>query len=121
MNCVANILNETNKINIVFGDDLESIFKKVCSALKSVTPTMRIKSIAKIKSWKLFLKNDGSKQSCFSHVAKHAKSTVLEPLQQTVVTCWNQVLTNPTSSTIKEYLSPCDSEEAYTRIILYAQ
>ena len=45
---------------------------------------------------------------------------VLDPSQQLVMTCRDGVLTNPESRTILEDLSPCDHEEADTRMILHA-
>lgn len=50
------------------------------------------------------MKNDANKQFLISSIAVYAKSMVLEPSQQVVVTCRNQVLTNSLPSIIEEDL-----------------
>lgn len=57
------------------------------------------------------MKNDANKQFLISSIAVYAKSMVLEPSQQVVVTCRNQVLTNYLPSIIEENLLLWDNKK----------
>ena len=95
MKHVVNFFSKTNIIGIVLNVNLESSLKEGVCASRGVFATMIIKCSTKIKSWKLFLKNDANKQSLILSIAVYAKSMALEPSQQLVVICRNQVFTNP--------------------------
>ena len=88
-------------------------------ASRGVAPTQIIKGNTKIRNWKTFLKNSTNKQSLFVALTEFATTIELSPGQQLVVTCRDQVLTNPPSPEIIEFLSPCNHEEADTRMILH--
>ena len=117
---VINFFNHAPRIDMVFDVYLQSSLKEEVRASRGISPTMIVKGNTMVRSWKRFLKNDANKQSLFTFIAKYAQSMVLDPSQQLVVTCRDGVLTNPESRTILEDLSPCDHEEADTRMILHA-
>ena len=117
---VINFFNHAPRIDMVFDVYLQSNLKEEVRASRGISPIMIVKGNTKVRSWKHFLKNDANKQSLFTFIAKYAQSMVLDPSQQLVVTCRDGVLTNPESRTILEDLSPCDQEEADTRMILHA-
>ena len=117
---VVKFFSNTSRIDIVFDVYLQSSLKEGVRASRGVCPTMITKGNSRIKSWKRFLRNDANKQSLFVSIASYASSITLLPGQQLVVTSRDQVLTNPLSDPIREYLSPCDHEEADSRMILHS-
>ena len=72
-----------------------------------------------MRNWNRFFKNDSNKQARFQYIATFAQVVPLSENEQLVVTCRNSIITNPPSLPISEFLSPCDHEEADTRMILH--
>ena len=70
------------------------------------------------KSWKNFLKDSANKEELFKFLAKSAVRCISTD-RVIVVTFMDQVLTNG-SAVLKSQLSPCNHEEADTRLLLHA-
>ena len=82
---------------------------------------MIVRRSTKVKNWTRFLKNDSSKESLFEYLATSAIQTYISEDRQLVITYRDGVISNPESVFINENLSPCDHEEADTRMIFHME
>ena len=116
---IQKFFNVSNRIDVVFDIYMQSSLKEGVRKTRGVAPPMIVRGNTKVKNWSRFLKNDSNKQSLFQYIATISQTVKLSDNQQLVFTCSDTVVTNPNSEMIKEYLSPCDHEEADTRMILH--
>ena len=116
---VRNFFDHAERIDLIFDVYIQASLKAGVRKKRGVAPPMVVRGITKVKNWGRFLKNESNKQSLFQYIATYAQSVDISENKQLVVTCRDSVLTNPDSKALNESLSPCDHEEADTRMILH--
>ena len=108
-----------NRVDVIFYIYLQSSLKDGVRETRGVAPSMIVRGTTKVKNWSRFLKNGSNKQSFFEYIALYAKSLQIDSRKQLVITCRDSVITNPKSADLEASLSPCDHEEADTRMLLH--
>ncbi|XP_066910477.1 multiple epidermal growth factor-like domains protein 10 [Clytia hemisphaerica] len=118
---VNSYFNDVNRVDVIFDIYLDSSLKEGVRETRGTAPSQIVKGATKISKWSKFLKNSSIKQRLFEYIAHYLKSQVTPSnTKQLVVTCRDMVMTNPISIGLGEIFSPCDHEEADTRMILHA-
>ena len=118
---VNSYFNDVNRVDVICDIYLDSSLKEGVRETRGTAPSQIVKGTTKISKWSKFLKNGSNNQRLFEYIAHYLKSQVTPSnTKQLVVTCRDMVITNAISVGLEEILSPCDHEEADTRMILHA-
>ena len=119
LNHMKGYFNKCKRVDVIFDIYVPFSLKQTTRETRGVAPSMIVRGSTKVKHWTRFLKNDSNKESLFEYLATSAIQTYISEDHQLVITYRDGVISNPESVFINENLSPCDHEEADTRMIFH--
>ena len=121
LNHIKGYFNKCKRVDVIFDIYVPFSLKQTTRETRRVAPSMIVRGSTKVKNWTRFLKNDSNKESLFEYLATSAIQTYISEDHQLVITYRDGVISNPESVFINENLSPCDHEEADTRMIFHIE
>ena len=121
LNHMKGYFNKCKRADVIFDIYVPFSLKQTTRETRGVAPSMIVRGSTKVINWTRFLKNDSNKESLFEYLATSAIQTYISEDHQLVITYRDGVISNPESVFVNENLSPCDHEEADTRMFFHME